>query len=65
MTKGRKEGNVLFNDTFNTFYLRLYGVRDMVTDHQIAREETRCHHIGYSFCLAARVLLFCINPQTG
>ena len=22
----RKEGNVLFNDTFNTFYLRLYGV---------------------------------------
>ena len=23
----RKEGNVLFNDTLNTFYLRLYGVR--------------------------------------
>ena len=23
---GRKEGNVLFNDAFNTFYLRLYGV---------------------------------------
>ena len=22
----RKEGNVLFNDTLNTFYLRLYGV---------------------------------------
>ena len=21
-----KEGNVLFNDTFNTFYLRLYGI---------------------------------------
>ena len=21
----RKEGNVLFNDTLNTFYLRLYG----------------------------------------
>ena len=21
-----KEGNVLFNDSFNTFYLRLYGV---------------------------------------
>ena len=27
---GRKEGNVLFNDTLNTFYLRLYGVRHMV-----------------------------------
>ena len=22
---GRKEGNVLFNDALNTFYLRLYG----------------------------------------
>ena len=25
---------------------------------QIAREETRCHHMGYSFRLAARVLLY-------
>ena len=25
---------------------------------QIAREETRCHHIDYSFRLAARVLLY-------
>ena len=30
---GRKEGNVLFNDTLNRFYLRLYGVRHMVKDH--------------------------------
>ena len=22
----KKEGNVLFNDTLNTFYLRLYGI---------------------------------------
>ena len=29
----RKEGNVLFNDTLNTFYLRLYDVRHMVKDH--------------------------------
>ena len=28
-----KEGNVLFNDGLNTFYLRLYGVRHMVKDH--------------------------------
>ena len=27
------EGNVLFNDALNTFYLRLYGVRHMVEDH--------------------------------
>ena len=30
--EGRKEGNVLFNDALNTFYLRLYGVRHMVND---------------------------------
>ena len=29
----RKEGNVLFNDALNIFYLRLYGVRHMVKDH--------------------------------
>ena len=50
--EGRKEGNILFNDTLNTFYLRLYGVI------QIAREKTCCRHIGYSFRLTARVLLY-------
>ena len=28
-----KEGNILFNDTVNTFYLRLYGVKHMIKDH--------------------------------
>ena len=28
-----KEGNVLFNDTLNTFYLKLYSVKHMVKDH--------------------------------
>ena len=31
---GRKEGNVLFNDALNTFYLRSYGARHMVKDHR-------------------------------
>ena len=31
--EGKKEGNVLFNDALNTFYLRLYGVGHMVKDH--------------------------------
>ena len=30
--KEGKEGNVLFNDTLNTFYLQLYGIRHMVKD---------------------------------
>ena len=29
-----KEGHVLFNDTLNTFYLRLYGVRHMVKERK-------------------------------
>ena len=50
------EGNVLFNDALNTFYLRLYFVRHMVKDSE--RVETPCGHMGYSFRLAARVLLY-------
>ena len=34
---GRKEGNILFNDALNTFYLRLYGVRHMEWTSQIVR----------------------------
>ena len=30
----------------------------MVKAIQIAREETRCNHMGYSFWLAAMVLLY-------
>ena len=33
MLKKEEEGNVLFNDTLNTFYLRLYGVGHMVKYH--------------------------------
>ena len=40
-----KEGNALFNETLNTFYLSLHGVGHMV------REETCCHYMGYSFQL--------------
>ena len=54
-----KKGNVLFNNTLNTFYLRLYGVGHMVQNHSDSeREETHCRHMGYSFRLAARVLLY-------
>ena len=36
----RKEGNVLFNDTLNTFYLQLYGIGHLVNDHKDNIEET-------------------------
>ena len=47
----------LFNDALSTFYLRLYGVRLMIKDNSNS-EETLCRHIGCSFRLAARVLLY-------
>ena len=48
-----EEGRKCFNDALNTFYLWLYGVRHMVKDH-----SDSCRHMGYSFRLAAMVLLY-------
>ena len=56
--KRERERNVLFNDTLNTFYLRLYGVGKWLWTILIVRKETRCRHIGYSYRLTARVLLY-------
>ena len=46
--------NVLFNDALNTFYIRLYGVKNQ-SERERERErerETRCrHYIDYSFRL--------------
>ena len=52
----RKEGNVLFNDALNTFYLRLYGVRYMVKDHSDSERGNPLPPHG---------LLFSINSITG
>ena len=52
LVEGRKE---MFYFTMHSthFYLRLYMVKD-----DSAREETCCCHMGNSFQLAARVLLY-------
>ena len=60
---GRKEDIFLLNDTLNTFYLQLYGVWHKVKDHSDC-EETCCRHVGYSFWLAARVLLYAPSHTT-
>ena len=36
-----KEGNVLFNDALNTFYLRLYGVGRIV-EYMDGRKGRKC-----------------------
>ena len=42
--EGRKEGNVIFNDALNTFYLQLYGVGHMAKDHSDSgwKEGRKC-----------------------
>ena len=54
MLEGKKEGNVLFNDALNTFYLRLYGIRHMVKDHSDSEEGNP---------LLPHRLLFLINSK--
>ena len=70
----RKEGNVLFNDALNTFYLRLYDVRHMV---QEGRKEmfyltTHSAHFIYGYMTSyiwyrttqiGKGLLFPINSK--
>ena len=41
LTPLHQEGNVLFNDALNTFYLRLYGVRHMGKASHEGVSETR------------------------
>ena len=49
---GRKEGNILFNDALNTFYIQLYGVTHIVKDHS---------HSGRGNPLPLHGLVFPIN----
>ena len=59
-----KEGNVLFNDALNTFYLQLYGIRHMVKDHSDSeRGNPLPPHGSLSFRLAARVLLYALSHR--
>ena len=68
LTSNRKEGNVLFNErkrnvfyltTHSTHFIYGYMASDMcLRTILIVRKETRCRHIGYSYRLTARVLLY-------
>ena len=63
--KIRKEGNVLFNDTLNTFYLRLYGVRHMVKDHSDSERGNLLLPHGLLFSINSKGSFICTIPQTG
>ena len=65
MNKGRKEGNNLFNDTLNTFYLRLYGVTHMVKDRWDSERGNPLLPHGLLFSISSMGSFICIIPQTG
>ena len=52
--RGRKEGNILFNDALNTFYLRLYGVRHMVKDHSDSERGNPLPPHGLFFLISSK-----------
>ena len=62
---GRKEGNVLFNDALNTFYLRLYGVTHRVKDHSDSERGNLLPPHGLLFPISSKGSFICIIPQTG
>ena len=61
----RKEGNVLFNDALNTFYLRLYGFRHMVKDHSDSKRGNPLPPHRLLSLIISKGSFICIIPQTG
>ena len=63
--KIRKEGNILFNDAPNTFYLRLYGVRHMVKDNSGSERGNPLSPHGLLFSINSKGSFICTMPHTG
>ena len=62
---GRNEGNVLFNDALNTFYLWLYCIRHMVKDHSDSERGNPLLPHRQLFPISSKGSFICIIPQTG
>ena len=62
--QGRKE--MFYLTTHSTHFIYGYMTSDIwYRTTQIVREETRCHNMGYSFRLTARVLLYATSHRQG
>ena len=59
------EGNVLFNDTLNTFYLWLYGVGHMVKDHSDSERGNPLLPHRLLFPIKSKGSFICTIPHTG
>ena len=60
-----QEGNILFNDAINTFYLRLYGVGHMVEDHSDSERGNLLPPHGLLFQISSKGSFICTIPLTG
>ena len=58
-------GNVLFNDALNTFYLLLYGVRHMVKVHFDSEKRNPLPPHRLLFPINSKGSFICTIPQTG
>ena len=58
-----KEGNGLFNDALNTFYLRLYGVGHMLKDHSANERGNPLPPHRLFFPISSKGSFICIIPQ--
>ena len=63
--KREKERNVLFNDTLNTFYLRLYGIRHMVKDLFDSEKGYPLPPHRLLLSINSKGSFICTIPQTG
>ena len=58
-----KEGNVLFKDILNTFYLRLYGVRHMVKNLSHSEKGNSLPPHGLLFLINSKGSFICTIPD--
>ena len=56
---------VLFNDTLNTFYLRLCGISHMVKDHSDIEKGNPLLAHRLLFSISSKEHFICTIPQTG
>ena len=63
--KRERERIVLFNDTLNTFYLRLYGVRHMVKDNSDSEKGNPLPPHRLLLPINSKGSFICTIPQTG
>ena len=57
------EGNILFNDGLNTFYLQLYGVGHMVKDHSDNERGNPLQPHGLLFPISSKGSFICTIPH--